>query len=468
MARWPAGIIRKTPVTPAGPLRNGAAPGMWTLAEAAFWRKQGLWPLAENYAGWIGLLSGYSSSISGTAYNSSGVDSSGNMYTCGRAYIDGIDQIWVAKYNSSGAIQWQRNIGGPSGFTASAPSIAVSSAGDVHISAYYTNNSSLRAILVVKYNTAGALQWQRRLAGSNVSTYVGGIAVDTSGNVYVSGGDYDNAYSATGAVIAKYNSSGTLQWKKAVFGSGQNYSTAVDTSGNVYLCGPSYNAGNCFIIRKYNTSGALQWQRNLGGGGTGVNGTGYSIAVDISGNAYVCGYSNASGSGDDIQIAKYDTSGTIQWQRYLSGSTDRGYSIAVDGSGNCYVCGQSNASGQYDIQLAKYNTSGTIQWQRRLGGTGEDVGYGIAASSDGTIYVRGYLGTIDAVLVAKLPTDGSLTGTYSVGGNSITYAASSLTASSSSLLSETKSFTDDTSNMTDAASTLTSATSALTSTTTPI
>jgi hypothetical protein len=46
--RWPGGLIRKTPVTPAGPLQNGAAPGMWTLAEASFWTKQGLWPIAGN------------------------------------------------------------------------------------------------------------------------------------------------------------------------------------------------------------------------------------------------------------------------------------------------------------------------------------------------------------------------------------------------------------------------------------
>jgi hypothetical protein len=43
--RWPGGLIRKTPVTPAGPFQNGAAPGMWTLAEASFWTKQGLWPI---------------------------------------------------------------------------------------------------------------------------------------------------------------------------------------------------------------------------------------------------------------------------------------------------------------------------------------------------------------------------------------------------------------------------------------
>jgi hypothetical protein len=46
--RWPGGIVRKTPVTPTGPLQNGAASGVWSLADAAYWTKQGLWPLAGN------------------------------------------------------------------------------------------------------------------------------------------------------------------------------------------------------------------------------------------------------------------------------------------------------------------------------------------------------------------------------------------------------------------------------------
>jgi hypothetical protein len=48
--RWPGGLIRRTPVTPTGPFQNGAAPGMWTLAEASYWTKQGLWPIAGNLA----------------------------------------------------------------------------------------------------------------------------------------------------------------------------------------------------------------------------------------------------------------------------------------------------------------------------------------------------------------------------------------------------------------------------------
>ena len=43
---WPGSLITKTPVTPAGPYQDGAAPGVWTLSEQAYWNKQGLWPTA--------------------------------------------------------------------------------------------------------------------------------------------------------------------------------------------------------------------------------------------------------------------------------------------------------------------------------------------------------------------------------------------------------------------------------------
>jgi hypothetical protein len=48
ISSWSAGIIRPVAVAPAGPYENGAAPGVWTLDEAAFWTKQGLWPIAGN------------------------------------------------------------------------------------------------------------------------------------------------------------------------------------------------------------------------------------------------------------------------------------------------------------------------------------------------------------------------------------------------------------------------------------
>ena len=204
------------------------------------------------------------------------------------------------------------------------------------------------------------------------------------------------------------------------------------------------------------------WIGLLGGSGGDVA---YSIAVDGSGNVYVCGYSNASGTADFL-IAKYNTSGAIQWQRRLgdSSSDDRGNSIAVDTSGNVYVCGFSNASGTNDLQIAKYNTSGTIQWQRRLGGSSNDISLSIAVDSSGNVYVCGFSnasGTND-FLIAKLPGDGSLTG--QLGGYSFTYAASTLTDAASSLTDAASSLTDAASSLTSATSSLTDAASSLTST----
>jgi len=46
---WPGGLIRKTPVTPTGPLNSGAAPGVWTLDQMNYWLKQNLWPIAGNF-----------------------------------------------------------------------------------------------------------------------------------------------------------------------------------------------------------------------------------------------------------------------------------------------------------------------------------------------------------------------------------------------------------------------------------
>ena len=94
--RWPGGVIRKTPVTPAGPLQNGAASGVWTLADAAYWTKQGLWPLAGNTLAVEDVFSTWLYTGNDTAQTiTNGIDLAGKgglVWTKGRstAYVNGL------------------------------------------------------------------------------------------------------------------------------------------------------------------------------------------------------------------------------------------------------------------------------------------------------------------------------------------------------------------------------------------
>jgi len=246
----------------------------------------------------------------------------------------------------------------------------------------------------------------------------------------------------------------------------------VDSSGNVYVCGYAYISSGQTVqsISKYNTSGTIQWQRTLTDSYFTHQDAAYGIAVDNSGNVYVCGYGTNS-SGTAVQsISKWNNSGTIQWQNTLTDSyttpSDSAQGITVDSSGNVYVCGYGNNSLGYTVQsISKWNTSGTIQWQRTLTDTyttPDDIAQGIAVDSSGNVYVCGYGSNSSGKTVqfiAKLPSDGSKTGTYSGTNFGVTYAASTWTAATSSWTSATSSWTAATSSWTSASSSWTSATS---------
>ena len=188
---------------------------------------------------------------------------------------------------------------------------------------------------------------------------------------------------------------------------------------------------------------------------------GYDIAIDSSNNLYITGVTNSALS---ILVAKYDSSGTLQWQkRLIGGSGDSGQGIAVDSSDNIYITGYTpytNDSGDDDALIAKYNSSGEIQWQRVLKGFGNTQGNKIALDSSNNICIAGITNTGESSttfynhLIAKLPSDGSLTGAY----GPFTYIESSLSNTVESQLSDaaagfstaTTTHTEATSSFTDA------------------
>ena len=397
------------------------------------------------------------------------IDSSGNSYSVG--YTDsagaGLSDFLLVKRNSAGDVQWQRTLGGTSndyGF-----GITTDSSDNVYVTGRTdSTGAGFSDVLLAKYNSAGTIQWQRIL-GTSSYDWGTGVATDSSGNVYVSG----RAQGAgTDFLLVKYNSAGALQWQKTLGGSGtdQANSVAIDSSGNVYVGGVERSQSGDYnlLIAKYDSAGTIQWQRYIGGAGQDY---GYSVTIDSLGDVYLFGFTPSVGAGsNDFLLVKYSSAGTLQWQRALGGTgSDNGYSVATDSSNNVYVLGSTDSAGAggNDFLFAKYDSAGTIQWQRTIGGTGADVGKSVAVDSADDLYIFGYAASAGAgsndFLLARLPNDGSLTGTYVLNGSNVVYATSSLTGITPTLTSATSSLTSSTSSLTAATSTLTDASASLTS-----
>jgi hypothetical protein len=283
-------------------------------------------------------------------------------------------------------------------------------------------------IFVVKYNSSGTKQWTQQL-GTSSTDYAGGIATDSSSNVYVTGhtqGGLDSNTNVGGQdlFVVKFNSSGTKQWTQQLGTSATEYGTGIttDSSGNVYVGGYTEGSldGNTsagesdFFVVKYNSSGVKQWTQQLG---TSADDLGYSITGDSSGNVYVTGYTrggldgNTSAGKLDLFLIKYNSSGVKQWTQQLGTSAhDYGQGVTIDSSGNVYVVGRTEGSldgntsaGDADLFVVKYNSSGVKQWTQQLGTSIRDSGEGITSDSSGNVYVTGF-------------TSGGLDGNSTAGG----------------------------------------------------
>lgn len=431
--------------------------GAWKTATAVYNKVGGVWKTATDMpvkiaGAWkTGILSApnFFATLDGGG-NDSGqgikFDSSGNIYVA--STFSSAGDVGVVKYNSSGVVQWQRRLAS-AGYDTGLD-LALDSSLNV-----YVCGQSAGTMLLAKYNSSGAIQWQRTLG--TTSGQASAVALDSSGNPHIVGYSYFSAQETYYLVLAKYDTSGNIQWQRRL---GTEFNTgsgiAIDSSGNIFVTAESN--GRIFVA-KYNSSGTIQWQIK-----STVSAEGRNITVDSSGNIYVLGKQNNPGV---AIVIKMDTNGSILWQRSITPSQNNAVldGIAIDSLFNVYVSGETpglSGSGR-DMLLAKFNSSGTVQWQRALAGHDSDYSYAVAVDSLGSIAFAAdtWLGSY-GMLIGVVPGDGSKTGTYTVGSQSFNYyvgnatiAASSLAFSTSSLATATPTLTSSTSTLTDSASTLT-------------
>ncbi len=375
-----------------------------------------------------------------TGYFAGTVDfGGGNLVSAGGA------DIFVAKYDVSGAHLWSQRFGG-TGFDYGY-AVAVDGLGDVVVTGIFQGTVDFGGgnlgsaggndIFVAKYDASGAHLWSHRF-GSTSSDQGNAVAVDGSGNVVVAGYFFGTVNFGGGNLVsagiydifvAKYDAGGAHLWSRRFGGTSDDYGygVAVDGSGNVVVTGyfagtVDFGGGNLvsaggadIFVAKYDVSGAHLWSHHFGGTGFDY---GYAVAVDGSGNVVVTGYfvgtanfggGNLGSAGSwDIFVAKYNASGAHQWsQRFGGTGVDYGDAVALDGSGNVvvtgYFAGTVNfgggdlmSAGSYDIFVAKYDASGAHLWSQRFGSMSTDYGFGIAMDGVGNVVVTGtFEGAVD-------------------------------------------------------------------------
>jgi len=404
------------------------------------------------------------------------VDRNGNVYVTGQTSSTnfpttnslqpvpgGGQDVFVTKLNAGGsAIVYSVYLGGSgddSGF-----GIAVDDTGNAYVSGRtastnFPTASPLQAAygggptdaFVVKLNTAGsALVYSTYLGGSGQDNALD-LRLDAAGSAYVAGRTSSTNFPTANSLqsgnagdfdvfVSKLNPAGSALVYSTYLGGSANEgltALAVDRGGNAYVSAgtsstdfptinalqPTYGGGpmDAFVAKLNAAGSALIYSTYLGGSGNEMN---PSVAVDLSGNAYVAGRTfstdfptanplqPARAGASDAFVSKLNAAGSaLIYSTYLGGSGDENiFGIASDAAGNAYVSGWTSSpdlptanplqpaygGGISDAFVAKLNATGPVLvYSTYLGGSGEDKGDFIVVDASGSAYVTGWTASTD-------------------------------------------------------------------------
>jgi uncharacterized delta-60 repeat protein len=335
------------------------------------------------------------------------VDNSGNVYVAGSSEGDGTDYDYVVvKYDPAGKKLWQARYNGAENSLDSVEAMAVDAAGNVYVTGESDANSQGDNYVTIKYGTDGTRKWIASYNGpANADDHAYALALDNSGNVYVTGISIGNGTYYDYATI-KYGPNGNQLWVARYNGpagsSDYAYAITVDTAGNVYVTGAS-NTNDGFTdyaTVKYDAAGNQLWAARYDGPANGYD-YAQAVAMDTAGNVYVAGYSYGAGADFDYATIKYSPAGNQLWAKRYNGpsdSADCAISLAVDNLNNIYVTGYSigNNTG-FDYATIKYDSGGNQLWISRYDGPahGEDYASSLAVDDSGNVYVTGNSEALD-------------------------------------------------------------------------
>jgi hypothetical protein len=281
-------------------------------------------------------------------------DTQGNLYLAGDEQNSGIFGYCVVKYNSSGDTIWSALHSGSSIRT-----MDIDASGNVYVSGDVFSNSCY----TIKYNSSGVQQWANTTNLFMGPTPLGMklLKTDSQGNTYVTGYRYINTTTREDIVLIKYNAAGVMEWERRFINDGRNdytNSLTLDNAGNIIVAGNSYNSAEVsydLLLLKYDPAGNLLWSRFFPKAGAHAMKPS-KVICDAQNNIY------SSGGQNECFLVKYNSLGDTLWSIFTKGDANSGLNnindLKLDASGNIYCGGLiSNVSNGRDIIMLRYSQS---------------------------------------------------------------------------------------------------------------
>lgn len=364
----------------------------------------------------------------------------------------GIHDIFVAKYKSDGTLIWAKVAGGKGGDKVQSitldPFGHIFLVGEYEDTAYFdtimktTLGPGVNDMFVAKYDTSGNALWVRSIdADDSLHTRGYGVTCDAQGNVYGCGGikgnvTYEGNYLFTSAgdydgSILKFDPNGNLVWARKIGGtqSDKAYGIVSDNNGSLYVTGYFVDragfapgdsldgrGGTDAFLAKYDTAGNYLWA--VQAGDTGFE-RGWDVTVNVNGDIVITGEEGGHAifgsnhiygmGGEDMFLASYDANGNNRWALRGGGAEDDiGRGVTHDSNGNLYVIGDFAATAFFppqtingisfaDVFMVSYDSTGSnLNWIQTAGGLDNDRGRGVGCDANGNVYFCGeFVDSID-------------------------------------------------------------------------
>lgn len=292
----------------------------------------------------------------GIVVNASGVYVTGT--TCSTATA--CDYVTIKFDLNVNGVLWEKIYDGtaPGNQLDKAVGIKLDLIGNVYVTGTSTGSSD--DIVTVKYDSSGNMLWDQRY-DSGWNDRATAFAVDSGGNSYIAGMTY--AGGIPSILALKYDSNGTQQWATTYSGSTTetlSSALALDGSGNIYITGKTGRVFDHDIVTvKILSDGSIAWGHVFGN--AGLDDWGVDVAVDASGNTYVLGAMTRGAGNTDFVTVKYDAAGNpisaITYDGFTGMDTPVALTLGVDSSGDAvpYETGTSaDLTGLNEMSTVRY------------------------------------------------------------------------------------------------------------------